>query len=119
MLLTVGTYVDDLVTAGAEPGEVKRFKGEMQRLFSMSDLGLGVNQERGRATITQTAYAAKIMERAGMSKCHTVQAPMEAWLKLSKESVEKPVDATLYCSISEALGISCIPDRTSHSLSGS
>ena len=65
----VGIYVDDLVITGAEPKEVQRFKGEMHRLFSMSDLGLlryylrlDVNQEGGRITITQMAYATKMLE---------------------------------------------------------
>ena len=40
ILLSVGIYVDDMVIAEAEPDEVQCFKGEMQRLFSMSDLGL-------------------------------------------------------------------------------
>jgi len=78
----------------------------MHRLFSMSDLGLlryylglEVNQEGGRITITQTAYATKMLERAGMKDCYAVHAPMEARLKLSKESREKAVDATLYRSI--------------------
>ena len=105
-LLIVGIYVDDLVIAGAEPEEVQRFKGEMHRLFSMSDLGLlryylglEVNQDGCCITITQTAYATKMLERAGMKDCYAVHAPMEARLKLSKDSSEKAVDATLYRSI--------------------
>ena len=105
-LLIVGIYVDDMVIVEAEPEEVRRFKGEMHRLFSMSDLGLlryylglEVSHEGGRITITQAAYAAKMLERAGMKDCHAVHAPMEARLKLSKDSSEKAVDATLYRSI--------------------
>ncbi|XP_040251431.1 secreted RxLR effector protein 161-like [Aegilops tauschii subsp. strangulata] len=39
-----------------------------------------------------------------MKDCHVVHAPMEARLKLSKESPEKVVDATLYHSIIRSLG---------------
>jgi hypothetical protein len=38
-LLIVGVYVDDLVVVGANQAEVIKFKGEMVRLFNMSDLG--------------------------------------------------------------------------------
>jgi hypothetical protein len=37
-LLIVGVYVDDLVVVGANQAEVVKFKGEMARLFNMSDL---------------------------------------------------------------------------------
>lgn len=99
----VGVYVDDLVIAGAEQREVHRFKEEMKRLFSMSDLGLlryylglEVKQEHGRTTITQAAYATKLLDKAGCNATHT---PMEARCQLSKESKETPVDATFYRSI--------------------
>ena len=49
--------------------------------------------------VTQVTYPTKMLERASMSECHTMQALMEARLKLSKESPEKPVDATFYRSI--------------------
>ena len=76
---------DDLVIAGAEQQEVHRFKEEMKRLFSMSDLGLlryylglEVKQELGRTTITQAAYADKLLDKAGMADCNAAQTPMEA-----------------------------------------
>lgn len=82
----------------------------MKQLFSISDLrllryhlGLEVNQERGRTTITQAAYATKTLEQAGIVDCHVMHYPMEARCKLSKESKEKPVDATFYRSISSSL----------------
>ena len=104
--LIVGVYVDDLVIAGAEQQEVHRFKQEMKELFSMSDLGLlryylglEVKQDRGRTTISQAAYASKLLEKAGMAGCNPVRAPMEARCQLSKDSKEEPVDATFYRSI--------------------
>jgi hypothetical protein len=105
-LLLVGVYVDDLVITGAVEQEVLYFKEEMKQLFSTSDLGLlryylglEVKQERGSTTICQAAYASKLLEKAGMEGCNSTQAPMEARCKLSKESKEKPVDATFYRSI--------------------
>uniref|UniRef100_A0ACD6AP94 Uncharacterized protein n=1 Tax=Avena sativa TaxID=4498 RepID=A0ACD6AP94_AVESA len=105
-LLIVGVYVDDLVITGAEQREVHRFKEEMKRLFSMSDLGLlryylglEVKQELGLTTITQAAYASKLLDKAGMAGCNAAHTPMEARCQLSKDSKETPVDATFYHSV--------------------
>lgn len=105
-LLIVGIHVDELVIIGAEQHKVHRFKEEMKQLFSMSDLGLlryylelEVNQEHGRTTITQAAYAGKQLERAGMAGCHATHSIMEARCKVSKDNKEKPVDATFYRTV--------------------
>jgi hypothetical protein len=105
-LLIVGVYVDDLVIAGAEQQEVNKFKQEMKSLFSMSDLGalryylgLEVRQGQGRTSVSQGAYASKLLERAGMADCNSTRTPMEARCQLSKDSKEAPVDATFYRSI--------------------
>lgn len=37
--LILGVYVDDLIITGACLDEIGRFKAQMQKLFSMSDLG--------------------------------------------------------------------------------
>jgi hypothetical protein len=105
-LLIVGVYVDDLVIAGAEQQEVNKFKQEMKSLFSMSDLGalryylgLEVRQGQGRTSVSQGAYASKLLERAGMADCNSTRTPMEARCQLSKDSKEAPVDTTFYRSI--------------------
>ena len=105
-LLLVGVYVDDLVVVGADPTEVDRFKKEMARLFSMSDLGslhyyLGIEVRQGTKGITlcQGAYADKIIEKAGLRGCNPCSTPMEPRLKLSKTSSNPPVDKTLYRSV--------------------
>lgn len=106
-MLIVGIYVDVLFITGAEE-DVQHFKEEMKRLISMSDLGmlryylrLEVNQEHGRTTIIQVAYTGKLVERACMVYYHVVHSPIEARRNLSKESPEKPVDATFYFSAIE------------------
>jgi hypothetical protein len=105
-LLIVGVYVDDLVITGAKVQEIHFFKEEMKNLFSMSDLGLlryylglEVKQERGHTTLSQGAYASKLLEKAGLVDCNATRTPMEARCQLSKESSEAPVDATLYRSL--------------------
>jgi hypothetical protein len=38
--LVIGVYVDDLMIMGADSGDIKKFKPEMENVFRMSDLGL-------------------------------------------------------------------------------
>jgi hypothetical protein len=105
-LLIVGVYVDDLVVVGANQAEVVKFKGEMARLFNMSDLGplhyyleIEVRQSSMGITLCQSTYAGKIIEKAGLSGCNPCDTPMEPCLKLSKASSNPPVDKTMYRSI--------------------
>uniref|UniRef100_A0A8I6Y7V3 Integrase catalytic domain-containing protein n=1 Tax=Hordeum vulgare subsp. vulgare TaxID=112509 RepID=A0A8I6Y7V3_HORVV len=105
-LLIVGVYVDDLVITGAREQEVLGFKKEMQQLFSMSDLGLlryylglEVKQEPGCTTITQTAYARKLLDKTGLTGCYPIRTPMETRCSLRRESKEAAVDVTLYRSV--------------------
>ena len=104
--LLVGVYVDDFLIAGADEGEVAKFKLQMKELFKMSDLGLlsyylgiEVKQKAGVVTLCQESYAKKILERCGMEECNPSHVPMEPRLKLSKISESPGVDATEYRSI--------------------
>ncbi|CAA7400665.1 unnamed protein product [Spirodela intermedia] len=104
--LVVGVYVDDLVIIGASCDDIKQFKKEMADAFKMSNLGLlryylgiEVRQSAGGTSISQGAYAAKILERSGMAGCNPCQVQMATRLKLSKRSTEPLVDATAYRSI--------------------
>jgi hypothetical protein len=45
------------------------------------------------------AYAKKILEKSGLEECNPCQVPMQAKLKLKKESDNPEVDATEYRSI--------------------
>jgi hypothetical protein len=104
--LIVGVYVDDLVILGESDKEVNLFKGEIKRVFRMSDLGplshyLGIEVKQGAHDIgvNQSSYAMKLLERANMGSCNSCATPMEAKLKLSKESDSGSVDATFYRSL--------------------
>lgn len=104
--LIVGVYVDDLIITGAKVGEISKFKEQMRSLFSMSDLelltyylGMEVNQSSEGVTMSQSAYATKILEKARMQGCNSSQVPMENRLKLSKESKGEDIDATQLRSI--------------------
>jgi hypothetical protein len=112
--LIVGVYVDDLIITGTCEKEIATFKKEMHRLFDMSDLGLlsyylGLEVKQGAAgiTISQSAYAVKILEVAGMAGCNACHTPMEARLKLRKGTPEDVVDATRFRSIVGSLRYLC------------
>jgi transposase InsO family protein len=104
--LVVGVYVDDLVITGGNNEDIIKFKEEMKSKFQMSDLGLlhyylglEVTQSEAGITICQSAYAAKILESAGLTGCNPSHTPMEQRLKLSKQSSAPTVDPTRYRSI--------------------
>ena len=96
--LLVRVYVDDLVISGPSIREIQQFKVEMKRKFSMGDLGLlsyylGIEVKQGEdgITLSQSAYAKKILEAAGMANCNPAATPMEARLKLYKRSEDEVV----------------------------
>jgi hypothetical protein len=94
------------VITGCSSSGIQKFKKEMTELFKMSDLGplhyyLGVEvkQQADGISLNQRNYAAKVLEKAGMSDCNPCKIPMEPRLKLSKESTSPPVEATMYRSL--------------------
>jgi len=104
--LVVEVYVDDLIITGGHQTDIDTFKQEMKSTFQMSDLGLlryylilEVTQMAEGMTVCQNAYAAKILETAGLTGCKSTYTPMEPRLKLSKQSSSPVVDPTLYISI--------------------
>lgn len=104
--LLVGVYVDDLIISGPSASDIGKFKLEMKKKFSMSDLGLlsyylGIEVKQGDEgiTLSQSAYAVKILETAGMLNCNPCATPMEARLKLSKKMEDEVVNPTAYRSI--------------------
>jgi hypothetical protein len=104
--LLVGVYVDDLIISGPRVNDIKNFKAEMMKKFSMSDLGLlsyylGIEVKQGRdaVTLSQNSYAVKILEAAGMRNCNPCETPMECRLKLSKLKDGEAVDPTAYRSV--------------------
>ncbi|KAJ1257159.1 hypothetical protein BS78_K195200 [Paspalum vaginatum] len=78
----------------------------MKKLFRMSDLSplsyyLGIEVKQGRRGIEprQSAYAIKLLDKAGMGRCNACSTPMEVRPKLSKSGTSPVVDATLYRSL--------------------
>ncbi|XP_066360937.1 uncharacterized mitochondrial protein AtMg00810-like [Miscanthus floridulus] len=62
-------------------------------------LGIEVRQEKEALTLSQSAYASKLLERSGMAECKPRVTVMEERLNLTKASTAAKVDATLYRSI--------------------
>jgi hypothetical protein len=78
----------------------------MEKLFKMSDLGvlhyylgIEVKKKDGGLILTQSNYAQRILEKAGMEGRNPCRIPMEPKMKLSKESSSPLVDATFYRSV--------------------
>ena len=99
-------YVDDLIITGVRAEDIDSFKREMAARFRMNDLGalsyyLGIEVRQGKdaLTLSQSAYASKLLERSGMAECKPWMTPMKERLKLTKTSTTAKVDATLYRSI--------------------
>jgi hypothetical protein len=104
--LVVGVYIDDLVITSSDCDDIKSFKEEMAAAFKMSNLSMlhyylsiEVKQSMSGISLSQGAYAMKLLERCGLARCNPCQTPMEARLKLSKQSTQPLVDATAYQSI--------------------
>ena len=103
-------YVDDLIITSARAKDINSFKREIAARFRMSDLGAlsyyhGIEVRKGKETLTlsQNAYASKLLEQSGMTECKPCVTPMEERLKLTKASTAAKVDATLYRSIVDGL----------------
>jgi hypothetical protein len=103
--LIVGVCADDLIISGLSVDDILKFKTEMRRKFSLSDLGLlsyylGIEVKHGGGPImlSQSAYALKILENANMKNCNSCDTPMECSVKLSKLKGEDAVDPTAYKS---------------------
>jgi hypothetical protein len=82
--LLVGVYVDGLIVIGGCNKVISTFKKQMQTEFRISDLGLlsfymgiEVHQDNGKTTLSQGAYAKRIVEKAGLVGCNPCATTME------------------------------------------
>jgi hypothetical protein len=93
--LVIGVYVDDLLIVGPVDADIAQFKQEMKERFRMSDikllsyyLGIEVSQDANGISLSQSAYARRLLEKMGMEDCNPCSTPMEARLHLVKSSGE-------------------------------
>lgn len=101
----IGVYVDDLIITETNVENIVKFKDQMSKEFEMSDLGklsyylgIEVNQREGCIELKQTAYAKKVLEKAGMLDCKPVKFPMEPRFQLHKDENGKTVNPTEFKS---------------------
>lgn len=104
--LIIAVYVDDILITGASVQKMEEFKQQMGRKFDMTDLGklcyylgIEVKQEAGYIELKQSGYAAKLLERAGMSDCNPNKYPMDPKEEILKDEKGRAVDATMYKSL--------------------
>lgn len=104
--LIIGVYEDDLLVTGTSVENILKFKTQMCCEFDMSDLGLlsyylgiEVEQDRNGIELKQTAYAKKLLTKAGVSECNPIRCPMESRVQLDKDERGKAVDSTNYKSM--------------------
>lgn len=62
-------------------------------------LGIEVKQGNGEISLSQSAYATKIVAAGGMQGCNPCVMPMEPRFKLTKKSSASAADAMGYRSI--------------------
>lgn len=104
--LVIGVYVDDLLVTGTSISVINKFKKEMGEEFDMSDLGklsyyLGIEVEQtgDYIRLKQSAYARKLLGKAGMEDCNSTKYPMEPRLQLGKDEKGRAVNSTDYKSL--------------------
>jgi hypothetical protein len=105
-LLLPGVYVDDLIICGPNNENINKFKQQMCRTFSMSDLGLlsyylgmEVKQSPGEIILCHKSYATKIIEICGMTGCNSVDTPMEQNCRLIPGRPDMAKDVTKFRSL--------------------
>jgi hypothetical protein len=92
-------YVDDMLIAGSDIGEIENLKVQMAKEFSMKDLGaakqiLGLKIERDRKNkllkLCQKEYISKVLKRFNMDCAKPVSTPLAGHFKnLSKQHCPK------------------------------
>jgi hypothetical protein len=87
-------YVDDILIASSNAGEIKRLKAELNSVFEMKDLGpakkiLGMEITRNRPErklfLSQAGFAEKVLRRFDMHRSKAAATPLAAHFKLSAD----------------------------------
>ena len=97
-------YVDDIVLIASSTELLQSLLGRLHTEFTMTDLGdlhhfLGISVTRTADVpfLSQRQYALDLLQRAGISECHSTSTPVDSKSKLSA-SDGPPVDnPTEYC----------------------
>ncbi|KAL5838301.1 hypothetical protein ACOSQ3_015470 [Xanthoceras sorbifolium] len=86
-------YVDDMLVAGSDMGEIKSLKQQLSKEFDMKDLGpakkiLGMqitrDKQEGTLQLSQAEYIKRILHRFKMDDAKPVSTPLASHFRLSK-----------------------------------
>jgi len=103
-------YVDDIVLTTSSDALLHSIIGRLRTEFAMTDLGvlhqfLGISVTRSSdgLFLSQRQYALDLLQRAGMSECHSTTTPVDCKSKLSATEGPLVADPSEYRSIAGAL----------------
>ncbi|KAG8490319.1 hypothetical protein CXB51_016103 [Gossypium anomalum] len=100
-------YVDDMLIAAKDKGEIRKVKGQLSEEFEMKDLGpakkiLGMEILRDRKTsklyLSQKGYIEKLLCRFNMRSAKPVSTPLAAHFRLSSALSPQSDDEIEYMS---------------------
>ncbi|XP_038711817.1 uncharacterized protein LOC120006011 [Tripterygium wilfordii] len=105
-ILVAQIYVDDIVfgstsvSLSQEFGELMKSEFEMSMMGELTYfLGFQVKQSQEGIFISQTKYASNLVKKFNVALSKPAQTPTSPSTKLSKDTIGKSVDQTLYRSI--------------------
>ncbi|GJS14325.1 retrovirus-related pol polyprotein from transposon TNT 1-94 [Tanacetum coccineum] len=91
-------YVDDMLVAGSDMAEIKKFKRQLSQEFKVKDLGpakqiLGMSiirdKTKGTLRLSQEKYIGKVLEKFNMKDAEARHQPLGDHFKLSKKQAPK------------------------------
>ena len=105
-IVIVQIYVDDIVFGSTSERHAHYFGEEMRHEFEMSMvgelsyfLGLQVKQSSDGIFLSQSTYAKELVKKLSLYDSKATRNPMSTSVKLSKDTVGKDIDPTLYRSM--------------------
>jgi hypothetical protein len=103
-------YADNIVLTASSNALLHSIIGRLHTEFAMTDLGdlhhfLGISVTRSSdgMFLSQRQYASDLLQRAGMSECHSTTTPVDCKSKLSASDGPPAADPSEYRSIAGAL----------------
>lgn len=101
--MAVLVYVDDLVIIGDDLHDIDSFKVTLDTRFKLKDLGdlkffLGLEVARSKEGIVlhQHRYTLELLKESGFLACKPCSTPMDANIKIAKDSGELLTDVSMY-----------------------
>jgi hypothetical protein len=103
-------YVDDIIITASSTPLLQRLLDRLHSKFSMTGLGdlhyflgIAITRSSDGLFLSQRQYATDILQRAGMSECHSSATPVDTHAKLSASDGDLLPDGTEYRSLAGGL----------------